>query len=422
MASYKRKSCLQKFKKVFYHDDSLPCKGKDSSYLKQEALMRSRYAIEELVKSKCRPDNVEETDYLSCSSNYETLQGQWADDGPLSLQNSGGVCPSSYHQSADRHSPVFPSTYVYHRYQPRERSTTVRTKGLNTVTLQQHQMLQQQQQQQPGLQQCQYYGYSYEQIQQYAYMQTKETLPPQYGAHQRLSHLPMEYYNNNNNSYVQWSVQSQPEIKSEPLFTDFEKYRHLDQFSLTPQTSPDSSYNVQSSVVISQNLYPVTPLSPPPSPVTMTTGMCVQMPSPKPQCTVQGLRSNQLHHVDNYPNSSRKTVTPSQLNSAYTNCSSHQYIQNKYNGVRKTPVTLLNGDRNQSCRYNNLKHFHNSQTKYCQLAEDTSSQLPLNTNPAVEVDIVSNNPISDLHRASSLPPIGSFLDFLNEELIVPINT
>lgn len=84
----------------------------DSTYIQQEAVLRSRYAIHELMwgSNKNNTNGCNFQLMFQDRSASRMLYGGLRDDqGASSLHDPHGQCPSSWHTSSDRHSPVFPN-------------------------------------------------------------------------------------------------------------------------------------------------------------------------------------------------------------------------------------------------------------------------------------------------------------------------
>ncbi|XP_070539757.1 uncharacterized protein [Ptychodera flava] len=410
-----------------------PVREEDSSYLGQEAMMRSRYAIQELIKSKLPTEpEVSQDKYMSWTASCGgTKHKQFIEDGPLSLQMTASICPSSYHQSSDRHSPVFPSTYVYNRYQTRERPSMTRSKPFEPAVLQYQPM-----QTIHNQEVLQYDIFDYSHRQQYVNFPTKDKrLGFQYCPQQRLTHMPLEYYPNNH-AMSPW--QQQPEIKVEPPFTNYESY----QASLTPQTSPDTVYHVQChnppmAHQVNNGTYPHAPLSPPPSPIALTTKQTQAHPM---------MNGNQFQNSEvRYPSYKRREhhrmspyVKPqyvSHMNGGHgyhasrisdTNCYFFTQDSRDYqtDNMHNVPVEK----NSKSCLYESACTI--ARDKYCQVRESSTNNLSpchlatttqnnnyLDAKTAAMSNGHCNHGDEQLTRASSLPPIGSFLDFLNEEMV-----
>ena len=164
----------------------------DSSYIQQEVVLRQKYALYELVYGRQErnedgtlrfPPETEDGSLLGWPPNdgagngsartsgragaaKMSIYGGLRDDPATSaLHDPHGQCPSSWHTSADRHSPVFPNNHLPHPSYKRERATPTqeagpaktRKRSLGGVNQQkeQQQLLEQQQQQQQLQQQLQ---------------------------------------------------------------------------------------------------------------------------------------------------------------------------------------------------------------------------------------------------------------------------
>ena len=89
----------------------------DSTYIQQEALLRQRYAIQELTYgAHGATGHVVHPDLAADRSPKGPHRGAAADDlGAAFLHEGHGHCPSSWHTAADRHSPVFPQHHLPHQ-------------------------------------------------------------------------------------------------------------------------------------------------------------------------------------------------------------------------------------------------------------------------------------------------------------------
>ncbi|ELU04142.1 hypothetical protein CAPTEDRAFT_187600 [Capitella teleta] len=99
----------KKYSIVFTH---CPVREEDSTYIQQEAVLRSRYALKEMmwgstkeVSNGCHFQMM----YQERSSPRMLYGGLKDDHGSATLHDHHGQCPSSWHTSSDRHSPVFPN-------------------------------------------------------------------------------------------------------------------------------------------------------------------------------------------------------------------------------------------------------------------------------------------------------------------------
>ena len=91
------------------------CREEDSTYIQQEAILRQRYAVTDLLRGHTDEDlspqsalaSLVSGEYSGAASRvpYGSLKD---DPATSSLHDPHGPCPSSWHTTPDRHSPVFP--------------------------------------------------------------------------------------------------------------------------------------------------------------------------------------------------------------------------------------------------------------------------------------------------------------------------
>ncbi|XP_013389293.2 uncharacterized protein LOC106158006 [Lingula anatina] len=117
----------KKYSVVFSH---CPVREEDSTYIQQEVMLRTRYAIQDLMYSTSLQQWGDRTDvYQELNQSHNTIRavtryhpyGGLREEDANSLHSPHGTCPSSWHSNSERHSPVFPSTHMPHKYFQRER-------------------------------------------------------------------------------------------------------------------------------------------------------------------------------------------------------------------------------------------------------------------------------------------------------------
>lgn len=99
------------------------CREEDSTYIQQEAVFRSRYALMDLVK-QCEHWDTNLHNYRNSrlrDTHKTKIKGpsglEFICQGiSLSTQSTNMSCPSTWHSKSECHSPVFPTTSLPHRY------------------------------------------------------------------------------------------------------------------------------------------------------------------------------------------------------------------------------------------------------------------------------------------------------------------
>ncbi|KAL3863809.1 hypothetical protein ACJMK2_005540 [Sinanodonta woodiana] len=115
----------KKFSIVFTH---CPVREEDSTFIQQESALRQKYAITDLIymhQFGLRANSAifysDMTDHGEPLSSHRSSQSSLDDEIALVLQGSMSNCPSSWHATLERHSPVLPSSHVAHKITQREK-------------------------------------------------------------------------------------------------------------------------------------------------------------------------------------------------------------------------------------------------------------------------------------------------------------
>ncbi|XP_038071178.1 uncharacterized protein LOC119740049 [Patiria miniata] len=451
-----------------------PVREMDSSYLHHEAKARARYGLDEYLKMKHM--NHSGTDGETSSSTPSTTpqpdcnqtKRRWTsndtyvvasqspyklkDDYSASLHSPHGACPSSYHQSSDRHSPVYPSTYAPHRYQkaaqgvqsPPEKASNER---------------------EPPPMNVNFYDYAHasEDFIQGPPLYPSHPQPhPALSMYQMVAHLPPEMYDADSyRKHALMFMESHPHLAGPGMMSSYH-HHHMAQYQLplTPQTSPQSFYpQGHFPTHYPEHVPTVHPagsetLSPPPSPNRNFKPACMYSSvgsgdgcdkGPEPIFSADCCKAE--HYTSLFVNGA---VQVKLLDGAtyprtqYTNGYSHEYPHGDqyssdssclYGNHYETDIELKPFQRMGALPHDKLDASTCNLVSYTdapvdssvpihgyhsnRVAHDRERCLPCpmaNTrNGCLAPKLPPVNDVRILSPASSLPPIGSFLDFLNED-------
>ncbi|XP_071949278.1 uncharacterized protein [Antedon mediterranea] len=388
-----------------------PIREEDSLYLQQEAEARKRYGNEEYFRLimppqapiECQPISITETPYKRrwVSSDTYLNASQVAtikatEEYAMSLHSPHGSCPSTFHQTGDRHSPMYPSTFAPHRYQ--KAAHDVIQKQCNYQNTNKNTQSTNTQRQQTDF-----------------YSQTNH-VESQFNMYQMLSHLPPEMYD-----MEFCRRQGLTALPPEPLQMQY-------QMPLTPQMSPETYLpTCNEQVVPCSNIPP----SPPPSPVTD-----VKLP---PSCMFANASCDMQKNMTELPQEiptwenlmfhsypsgyqSQSLMDYQQMYDQYA--SQHHMTSYNRQGLNMHPTHIVpvqdhviylseinnNGAINPACLH--------AGDQYARM-DVSNSNISQKFVSCCMKEMQQYNQ-AEFERSSPLPPIGSFLEFLNEELLIPI--
>ncbi|XP_033126484.1 aryl hydrocarbon receptor-like isoform X2 [Anneissia japonica] len=409
-----------------------PIREEDSLYLQQEAEARKRYGNEEYFRLIMPPQTPIECQPLSLCQMESSYKRRWVssdtylnasqastrqttDEYGLSLHSPHGSCPSSLHQT-DRHSPVYPSTFAPHRYQKAAQDVLHKQN-----TYQNAEKITPQMNLYTPIQRTQTEIYS-----------QNSHAENQINMYQMLSHLPPDMYD-----MEFCRRQGLTALASEPTMQQMQY-----QMPLTPQMSPESYFP---QVACNEQVVPCSniPPSPPPSPVTDV--------KPPPSCmfanasrdmqeTTQSISEpspgelpmweNGMYHSYSAGYQGQSLMDYQQMYDSSIYASHHPITFNRQGlniDVRPTHIVPVkdhviyfgeinnNGVINPAC-------LHGGDQTFPYARMDT-------TNPSISQKFLScyvkemelqQYKQAEFDRSSPLPPIGSFLEFLNDELLIPL--
>ena len=406
--------------------------------MQQEARARNRYGLEEYFKLLLNAKSVSDSE--QSTSQESTPKRRWTsndtyvvasqspyklkDDYSVSLHSPHGACPSSYHQSSERHSPVYPSTYAPHRYQKaaqgsmHEDEKMVEEAAPVTVS---------------------YYDFTHRSDGLHGSPIHPQPQPhPALSMYQMVAHLPPEMYDAD--SYRKHAYRMMEANQS--IGTRY-------QLPLTPQTSPHSYY--------SQSQYPehviptstTVPMSPPPSPgAYKPASSCmysgdveesnkpIMHPMSQMECCMPSKSEYYASYVVNgalqvklvagspptshglgYPRDFLHEQYATYTDCMYTQCrleSEHEMKPFQMAGPYRTlqPAQCTGTcmeDQTSGCPNGGELQDADGGLLPCPMANTKNGCLAASRMYPVNGFIKEIDP-------STLPPINSFLDFLNEEL------
>ncbi|XP_030848863.1 single-minded homolog 2 [Strongylocentrotus purpuratus] len=458
---------------VFAHS---PVREEDIQLLRQESTSRNRYGQEDLLKMFMTTQSTDQSDQLSAgpssssstsTSNMDSVpRRRWMsndtyvvasqtgpklkDDYSVSLHSPHGTCPSTFHQSSDNQGQDNPEHGVFSAKRKIQEDAMNEDHGfqMSVGTMPQTDI--------PYAMASSYYS------------------PPQLGygdpslyggfEHQPLSmyqmvaHLPPEMYDAD--SYRKHAMRISAEMQQEDFLIashgGFGSQYHLPP---TPQTSPPSAYPGESSYHVqympSEPMCGVTaPPSPPPSPIasgyqgttstplttaSTTSGDCSKsgyamdcctghVPSRTEYCAsyivngavqvklVSGAQTGNHPYTDyesSYLPSSSAAYSRRDL---YDQCDKKPFQHYQDKSVLSDWESAVRGSSDYTVGGSNPSYLQKTFLP-CPLASTKSGCLAQKTFRLDDADFKSRA-AALLHQGalSELPPIGSFLDFLNEEL------
>ena len=415
--------------------------------MQQEARARNRYGLEEYFKLLLNSKATSDTDQTSTqdgapkrrwtSNDTYVVASQspykLKDDYSVSLHSPHGACPSSYHQASERHSPVYPSTYAPHRYQKAAQGSVHPEEKMS---------------EQSSPVTVNYYDFTHrsESIGNPVHPQPQPH--PALSMYQMVAHLPPEMYDAD--SYRKHAYRMM-EANQSVGSTHY-------QLPLTPQTSPHSYYSQgqYQSQYTSEHMVatPTTaPMSPPPSPGSYKhTSSCMYtgevdetnkpiLPHPMSQleCCMPSKSEYYASYVVNgalqvklvggaapsahgisYPREFLHDQYPT-----YTDCMYTQYRLESEHEMKPLQMSAsyhrkLSSQCTGPCLEERTQDTNSYPSNADYAAQDADSgMLPcpmantkngcMAASRMIPVNIKEVDP-------STLPPINSFLDFLNEEL------
>ncbi|XP_072177781.1 uncharacterized protein [Diadema setosum] len=456
-----------------------PVRKEDIPYLGQEAAARARYGQEDLQKMFLSTQT-QESDQMGSTSNSASNSSsnldsvprrRWMsndtyvvasqtgpklkDDYSVSLHSPHGACPSTFHQSSDQQTQDSAGQGAF--------PTCKRTPHQEDVVNEEHNFAM-------NVSALPQPDFSYA-------MAGSCYNPPQYGyseplyggfdhqplsMYQMVAHLPPEMYDAE--SYRKHALRMSEMQQEEFLAVSHARYSSQYHLPPTPQTSPPSAYPVEPSYHL--QYMPTEPMcgatappSPPPSPIA--SGYHGSSSTP---CMITGEQQDEF----------RKSTIPSSLPYPMDCCTGHVPSRTEYcasyivNGavqvklVSGTPTgTYSYGDYDSSyvspssvayahearepheCEkkpfqqygdkaafaewesmtrgageFNSVPDYHQKKYLPCPLANTKSGCLAQKMFRSEEAEAIAQKRAAMFHQSaiSQLPPIGSFLDFLNEEL------
>ncbi|XP_071793157.1 uncharacterized protein [Asterias amurensis] len=463
MVKNSRKNCI-----IFTH---CPVRETDSSYLQQEARARARYGLDEYLKMRHQGQSGVEGE-PSTSSPQQTdcnqTKRRWTsndtyvvasqspyklkDDYSASLHSPHGACPSSYHQSSDRHSPVYPSTYAPHRYQKA-------TQGIHSTL----EKVSHEREAPPMNVNFYDYAHTSEDFLHTAPLHPNPQPHPALSMYQMVAHLPPEMYDvDSYRKHALMFMENPHQMTGGGMVSGY--HHHLSQYQLplTPQTSPQSFYpqghyasHYPDHLTPGHTSAPET-LSPPPSPTRsfksaacMYSNTCTQMDgcNKGPDSLHQGDCCKTEHYASYVVNGAMQLKLLDSLSyprTQYPNGYSHEYPHGDqytsehsytYANQYEPEVELKPFQRMDSSVPHKMTSALCSPTSYPEspmginthdrdilcdrVFHDRERFLPCalaNTrNGCLAPKLPLTNEVRIISPVSSLPPIGSFLDFLNED-------
>ncbi|XP_022086648.1 aryl hydrocarbon receptor-like isoform X2 [Acanthaster planci] len=455
-----------------------PVREMDNSYLHQEARARTRYGLDEYLKLKHMNHSGTDGETSSTPPQSDASQNKrrWTsndtyvvasqspyklkDDYSASLHSPHGACPSSYHQSSERHSPVYPSTYAPHRYQKAAQGLQSSPEKAPL-------------EREPPPMNVNFYDYAHS---------SDDFIPggplhpnhpqphPALSMYQMVAHLPPEMYDAESyRKHALMFMESHTQLAGPGMVPNYH-HHHMGQYQLplTPQTSPQSFYpqghfpvhypeHIPTGHPAGRPVGPET-LSPPPSPDRNFKPACMYSSvgpgeglnkGPEPVFPADCCKAE--HYASLVVNGAvqvRLLDGATYPRTQYTNGYSHEYPHGDqyssetsclYGNHYESDIELKPFQRVNAPPLHKMDSSHRSLVSYAEsptgsnlpnhgyhsdrVAHDRERCLPCpmaNTkNGCLAPKLPPVNEVRIVSPASSLPPIGSFLDFLNEDADIP---